>query len=110
MIIILVSSAPSPREESNTLITSICITGAKIEASAFTTSIKHTGGGVVTRAADDYQEIKTPYPAKLDLLGAGVTRDHIGLPLASREIAGMVRLGSDVVGFQEWGWELLFVS
>jgi hypothetical protein len=64
----------------------------------------------VIRAADDFQEIVTPYPAQLDLLGAGVTRGHIGLPLASGETAGMTRLGVEGGGLREWGGKLLFVS
>jgi hypothetical protein len=64
----------------------------------------------VTRAADDFSEVEVPYPAQLDLLGAAVTRGHIGLPLASGETAGMARLGAEGGGLREWGGELLFVS
>ena len=62
------------------------------------------------RAADGFQEVKTPYLAQLDLLGAAVTRSHSGLPLASGETAGMSRLGAVGGGLREWGRELLFVS
>ncbi len=64
----------------------------------------------MTRAADDFAEAEVPYPAQLDLLGAAMTRGHVGLPLASGETAGMARLGAEGGGLREWGGELLFVS
>ncbi len=81
-----------------------------MEDGTFTTSYIPTLTAAVTRAADDFQEVETPYPAQLDLLGAAVTRGHIGLPLASGETAGMARLGAEGGGLREWGGELLFVS
>ena len=64
----------------------------------------------MTRAADGFQEVETPYPAQLDFLGGAAARGHIGLPLASGETAGMARLGAEGGGLKEWGGELLFVS
>jgi hypothetical protein len=81
-----------------------------MEAGAFATSyipITITG---MTREADVFSEVEVPYPAQLDLLGATVTRSHIGLPLASGETAGMARLGAESGGLREWVEELLFVS
>ncbi len=77
---------------------------------AFATSYIPTTTAPVTRAADDYREVSASYPAQLDLLGAAVTRSHIGLPLASGETAGMARLSAEGGGLREWGGELLFVS
>jgi len=74
------------------------------------TSYISTGATAVTRVADDYNETTAPYPAQLDLLGGAITRDHIGLPLASGETAGMARRGAEGGGVREWGGELLFVS
>ena len=81
-----------------------------MEEGTFATSYIPTNPAPVTRVADDFAEVETPYPAQLDLLGAAVTRSHIGLPLASGETAGMARLGAEGGGLREWGGELLFVS
>jgi hypothetical protein len=106
----LVSSATASRGEGNTLNTSIYVAGAQIEDGIFATSDIPTDTATVTRAADDFAEVEVPYPAQLDLLGAAVTRGHIGLPLASGETAGVARLGAEVGGLREWGGELLSVS
>ena len=91
--------------------TAIYVAAPQVEPNAtFATSFIFTTTAAVTRAADDFQEVETPYPAKLDLMGAAVTRGHIGLPLASGEIAGMARLAADGGGLKEWSGELLFIS
>ena len=64
----------------------------------------------MTRVVGSFQEIKTPYPSEIDLLGAGVTRGDIGLPLAFRETTGMAEMGADGGGLKEWDGELLFLS
>ena len=82
-----------------------------MEEDAFPTSyIGPTTLISMTREAEVLSEVEVPYPAHLDLLGAVVTRGHVGLPLASGETAGMARLGADGDGLREWGGELLFVS
>ena len=85
----------------------IYVAAAQVEVGTSTTSYIPTGSIAVTRDADVYSETETPYPAQLDLLGAAVTREHIGLPLASGETAGMARLGAESGGLREWGEELL---
>ena len=81
-----------------------------MEEGTFATSCIPTTTTGVTRAADVFCEVEIPYPAQLDLLGAAMTRGHVGLPLASGESAGMARLGAKGGGLREWGGELLFVS
>ena len=110
MAIGIISSATAGRGETNTLTTGIYIAGAQVEAGVSANNYIPTTTAAVTRAADDFQEVSTSYPAQLDLLGAAVTRSHIGLPLASGETAGMARLGAEGGGLREWGGELLFVS
>ena len=72
-----------------------------MEADAFATSYIPTTTGAKTREADDFHEVEVPYPAHLNLMGAAVTRGHIGFPLASGETAGMARLGADGGGLRE---------
>ncbi len=81
-----------------------------MEAGVSATSYIPTIDAAIIRAADDFQEVEIPYPAQLNLLGAVVTRSHIGLPLATGETAGMARLGAKGGELREWGGELLFVS
>ncbi len=81
-----------------------------MEEGAAATSYIPTTIAAATREVDDFQEVSTSYPAQLDLLGAAVTRSHIGLPLATEETAGMARLGAEGGGLREWGGELLLVS
>ena len=69
-----------------------------------------TTNAPVTRAAENLQQVETPYPSHLDLMGAGVTRGNIGLPLACGETAAMAQLGAEGGGIREWGGEVLFVS
>jgi hypothetical protein len=83
----------------------------QVENGANETSLIPTLTTTVTRAEDGFQEIETPYPTLLDLLGSGVTRGHIGQhPIASRETAGMSRLDADGGELREWSGELLLVS
>ena len=106
----LIASANASQKQCNPLSTTVYVVAPLTESNAiFTTSYIPTINAPVTRAAD-FQEIKTTYPAQLDLLGACVTRGHIGLPLASGETAGMARLGAEDGGLSEWGGELLIVS
>ena len=90
-----ITSANASREQSKTLSTTIYVGAPHMESNAtFATSYIPTINVLVTQAAD-FQEIKTTYPVQLlDLLGTGVTRGHIGLPLAFGEIVGMARLGA----------------
>jgi len=81
-----------------------------MEVGAFATSYIPTTTPTVTQATDGFQEVETPYPAQLDLMGAALTQWHIGLPLASGETAAMARLGAEDGGLKEWGGELFFVS
>ena len=81
-----------------------------MEEGDFATSYVPTAATTVTRAAEGFAEVEVPYPAQLDLLGAAVTRGHVGLPIASKETTGMARLGAEGGGLREWGGKLLFVS
>ena len=81
MTILLVNAANSGREESNTLTTSIYIAGAQIEEGTFAASVIPTGATAVTRAADGFQDVETPFPSMSDALGpgggSGITTSHI---------------------------------
>ena len=77
---------------------------------ALATSYIPTEAAAGTRAVESCAEVEAPYPAKLDLMGAGETRSHIGLPFASVEDSGMPRLGADGGGLKEWDGELRFAS
>jgi hypothetical protein len=79
----------------------IYVTAPQIEDGATVTSYIPIGFAAVTRAADNLQRVETPYLAQLDLLGAVVTRGHIGQPLASGETAGIARLGAEGGGLRE---------
>jgi hypothetical protein len=64
----------------------------------FATSYIPTGAAAVTRAADDFQEVETPFPITSDALGSGVTTSHIGHPLSGAECAAMSRLNIEAAG------------
>ncbi len=89
MNVFLVSSATSVRGESNTLFTNIYIAGPQMEACATVSTYIPTGAAAVTRAADDFEEVLTPFPSMSDALGSGVTTSHIGHPLSGAECAAM---------------------
>jgi len=85
--------------------------GAQVEDGPLATSYVPTEAIAVTRAADiSIADVLTPYPAQLDLLGAAVTQSHIGLPLASGEVATMTRLSAGGGGLREWVGEMTFIS
>jgi hypothetical protein len=72
-IIDIVSSSTAPRAEVNTLNTSIYAVSAQMEEGGIATSYIPTTTAPVTRAADDFQEVETPFPSMSDALGFGVT-------------------------------------
>jgi hypothetical protein len=52
----------------------------------------------MTRAADDFQEVDTPFPSMSDALGSGITTGHIGHPLSGAECAAMAMLNNEAAG------------
>jgi hypothetical protein len=82
-----------------------------MEEGSLATSYIPTGAAVVTRAADDFEEVLTPFPSTSDALGIGITSSHIGHPLSGAECAAMSRLNVEgPAGLRDWGAELLFTS
>jgi hypothetical protein len=63
-----------------------------MEEGPFATSYIPTASTGATRAADDFEEVLTPYPSMSDALGSGVTTGHIGLPINGAETPAMFRL------------------
>jgi hypothetical protein len=107
----MVTSATSPRAETNTLITSIYVAGSQAEAGVSATSYIPTTTVAVARAADDFEEVPKSFLSTSDLLNSGVTISHIGHQLAGAECAAMSQLEVEVpASLKDWGAELLLTS
>ncbi len=109
-VIFMVTSATSPRAETNTLTTLIYVAGAQAEAGVSTTSYIPTTTVAATRAADDFEEVPKSFPSTSDLLGPGVTTSHIGHQLAGAECAAMSPLEVEATAaLRDWGAELILL-
>jgi hypothetical protein len=94
------------------LATTIYVAAPQKEPGAtFATSYIPTTTAAVTRAADDYEEVDTPFPDTSDALGSGIPTSYIGHSLSGAECAAVSRLNIKAPGaLKDWGGELLFTS
>ncbi len=92
LVIFMVTSATSPRAETNTPTTSIYVAGALVEGGVFATSYTPTTTAHVTGAVDLFEEVSKPFPSTSDTLGSGITTSQIGHLLAGVESAAMYHL------------------
>jgi hypothetical protein len=107
----IVSSTTSIRAEVNTLNTTIYVAGVQMEEGGLPTSYISTAATGASRAADDFEEVLTPFTSMSDALGSGVTTSHIGHPLSGTECAAMARLNIKApTTLRDWGRELIFMS